>query len=189
MESGVMLVSIPEVAVEEWRDIPGYEGRYQVSDMGNVKSLARKDRRGVYWPERLRKVSPEPSGHLSVCLSFDNKTRTLSVHRLVLLAFVGPPPEGTEACHKNGKPDDNRLENLYWGTRKQNQQDSIRHGTKAYGRQFQSGHAPYRTKLTRDDVRAIRASTESHAELAEKYGVHRTTISDIRRGKIWANVK
>ena len=120
--------------MEIWKDVPGYEGQYQVSDQGRVRSLDRtisqmsrcgtlylKDIKGVVLrPGRM------PAGHMSVSLGRNNSQ---CVHKLVLLAFVGPAPDGHECLHGNGDPSDNRLENLRWGTRGDNIRDAIRHGT------------------------------------------------------------
>jgi hypothetical protein len=84
---------------------------YEVSDQGRVKSYRR-------YPEgRLLRPGCMSGGHVSVSLGRKN---SLCVHALVLLAFVGPPPEKHECRHLNGNPSDNRLENLRWGTRSEN---------------------------------------------------------------------
>ena len=106
--------------VEIWKAIPGYEGLYEVSDQGNVRTF----RRGANG--RLLKPGRMPQGHLSVALGRGNSQ---CVHKLVLLAFVGPAPDRHECCHNNGNPADNRLENLRWGTRSDNIRDAVRHGT------------------------------------------------------------
>lgn len=106
--------------MEIWKVIPGYEGRYEVSDQGRVKSYCR-NREG-----RLLKPGRMPGGHLSVALG---RGDSQCVHKLVLLAFVGPAPDKHECCHNNGNPADNRLENLRWGTRRENILDAVRHGT------------------------------------------------------------
>ena len=109
-----------EIMQEVWKAIPGYEGQYEVSDQGNVRTF----RRGANG--RLMKPGRMPQGHLSVALGRKNSQ---CVHRLVLLTFVGPAPDKHECCHNNGNPADNRLENLRWGTRSENISDAVRHGT------------------------------------------------------------
>ena len=108
------------VCMETWKVIPGYEGLYEVSDQGNVRTF----RRGANG--RLLKPGRMPQGHLSVALGRGNSQ---CVHKLVLLTFVGPAPDRHECCHNNGNPADNRLENLRWGTRSDNIRDAVRHGT------------------------------------------------------------
>ena len=120
--------------IETWAPVPGYEDWYEVSDLGRVRSLDRV----VYMFKNdrpLRKLgrilTPHPTlraGHLVLGLSRDNHRWRVSVHRLVLLAFVGPCPPGMEACHGNGIPTDNRLENLRWDTQSANMLDRVAHG-------------------------------------------------------------
>lgn len=117
---------------EQWRPIPGYEGHYEVSDHGRVRSLDRKILRKDGRPKSLRGrvLSPyrSKSGHLSVVLALNGAQHTFLVHRLVLLTFVGTCPDGMEACHWNDNPEDNRLENLRWAPRRDNNLDRVRNG-------------------------------------------------------------
>jgi hypothetical protein len=115
--------------MEEWRDIPGYEGAYQVSNLGRVRSLERRVRVVPHGIETTRRVPPRilkpaphgskqnHSGHLAVVLGRGN---TRDVHPLVLRAFVGPPPQGHECLHLDHNPSNNCLDNLKWGTRSEN---------------------------------------------------------------------
>jgi len=114
---------------EQWRPIPGYEGLYEVSDLGRVRSIDRKDMRGRRCKGVVRRLQTDPDGHRRVLLSKDGKQSTAKVYRLVLLAFVGPPPEGFEALHADGNPANDTLANLSWGSRSENLLDRVRHGT------------------------------------------------------------
>lgn len=117
--------------MECWRSVPGYEGLYEVSDLGRVQSLPRRARRGDHFldvPGRLLKLTRKDTGHLVCGLSANGKTRLVYVHRLVLEAFAGPAPDGTEACHRNDIPTDNRLSNLRWDTSSGNKYDASRNG-------------------------------------------------------------
>ena len=100
--------------METWRDIPGFEGRYQVSDKGNVYSIRR---------QRCLKLGKCTNGYLSVQLGRGNPRLA---HRLVALAFVGGAADGLEVNHKNGIRSDNRAENLEWVTRGDNHRHSYR---------------------------------------------------------------
>jgi len=119
--------------MESWKPIPGYEGQYEVSDQGRVRSLDRHVEcvgpiKGAYLSKKKgRMLRPGPSnfGHMSVVLGRRN---TQFVHKLVLIAFIGPAPHKHECCHSNGDPADNRLVNLRWGTRSENIMDSVRQG-------------------------------------------------------------
>jgi len=109
----------------KWRPIPGFEGRYEVSDQGDVRSLLkgrvlvlkptwveRREGNGVYY----QKVGLYPGD--------GGKRMRLYVHRLVLTAFIREPGDGDEACHVNGDTQDNRLENLCWGSHSENLRES-----------------------------------------------------------------
>lgn len=138
-------------------------------------------RSGDVWSEKSKRfLSPIQAGR-SIRLQVNlwrSKIRYLKyIHRLVLETFIGPCPDGMECCHNNGNPLDNKLENLRWDTRSNNQLDSIRHGT--YGR----------SKLNYLQVRVIRRLLEfkrlTQKEIAEVFKVDKTTISAINQGKSW----
>ena len=120
--------------VEKWKDVVGYEGYYQVSDQGRVRSVDRVVKHKKNGPTRLRGRILQPSprnkcGHLSVVLSKDNVKQALMVHTLVTRAWLGLCPEGMEVRHGVGKETDNRVENLCYGTRAQQYLDRVRDGT------------------------------------------------------------
>jgi len=115
--------------MERWLSVPGYEGKYEVSDHGRVRSLDRLDSRGRRRTGALLVGRPQHHGHLVVALYSEGSRRDFSVHHLVLTAFVGPRPNGMEACHWNDDSSDNRLANLRWDTRSANTRDSVRNGT------------------------------------------------------------
>jgi hypothetical protein len=110
------------------------------------------------------------------------------VHRLVLFAFGAPERCGGRcARHLNGDPTDNRIQNLAWGTHRQNEADKKLHGTVARG----ESHG--KTTLTERDVRAIRKKHRPHKHgykrLAKEFGVDQTTIMNIIKGKTWGWLK
>lgn len=120
---------------ERWAPIPGYEGYYDVSDMGRVKSLARVVVRNNGWllPVRERILAGGISdGYHTVILARNGAKRNTATHRAVMLAFVGPRPDGMCIRHLNGNSTDNRLSNLTYGTPAENSQDSIKHGTQYF---------------------------------------------------------
>lgn len=118
--------------METWAPIPGYEGSYEVSDHGRVRALDRVTDRGRKWRGRMMTPYAMRNGYMSVTLWKDGKQKSHLVHRLILSAFVGEPPAGTEALHKNGLRSDNALANLAWGTHSENQFDQVEHGTHAH---------------------------------------------------------
>ena len=120
--------------MENWRPVVGHETQYEVSDLGNVRSLARewsqlaRSGKEYVFRKKGKNLRPGPmlSGHLSVAIG---KGNSRTVHSLVMEAFVGPRPKNMEVLHINGVPSDNRLVNLRYGTRSENIRDAIQHGT------------------------------------------------------------
>lgn len=105
--------------IEEWRDIPNFEGLYLISNLGHVKSVERYKRNNSgtqFVNERLRVLSPDKDGYLRVCLSKDGLHYVKSVHRLVAEAFIPNPDNLPVINHKNEDKQDNRVENLEWCT-------------------------------------------------------------------------
>jgi hypothetical protein len=147
-----------------WRAIPGYESRYEVSDIGEVRSLIKN---------RLLRPGRKPSGHLSVALGRSNSQ---DVHVLVLLAFRGPRPPKAVGRHRNYQPDDNRLSNLEWSTYRQNALD------KKYNPQRRSSAT---CKLSAQDVREIKRMLVDHsgAHVARLFNISQTVVSGIRVGR------
>ncbi len=120
---------------ERWRAIVGYEGHYEVSDLGRVRSVDRivRDGRTPNGTRRRRgqpmSLGRHPFGYPQVKLSRDSKAETILVHTAVLTAFAGPCPAGKEACHGGNGHADSSLANLRWDTRAENMRDRGRHGT------------------------------------------------------------
>lgn len=144
---------------EAWTPALGFEGFYEVSDQGRVRSLERtvtyKDGRRRHHPEQLLKPTAHPSGYLMVDLRIGGKRWPRRVHRLVLEAFVGPRPDGFEGCHGNGVQTDNRLVNLRWDTAEANRDDARRHGTHLSVRTHcRYGHPLAEPNLVPSNVRA-----------------------------------
>ena len=111
---------------EEWRDVVGYEGLYQVSNQGRVKSLERKDCLGRTVKGRILKPGMVGSGYLMISLCTGGKQKMFSVHRLVCQAFHENPDNKSDVNHINEDKTDNRACNLEWSTRKEN----LNHGSR-----------------------------------------------------------
>lgn len=185
---------IVDLPGEIWKPVVGFEGLYEVSSAGRVATLTRRNRplrEGA--PKscrRLLKLNPTGGPHKEyravTLVDLASRRRRVSVHVLVLEAFVGPRPEDMECCHNNGIPSDNRLENLRWDTRSNNMADKLRHGTARIG-----GRHPMAV-LTAQDVREIRrlvAAGKTSRQVAEVFGVTVGAIKDIRSRKNWRHVK
>lgn len=138
------MASKPDTRENEiWKDIPGWEGVYQASSLGRIRSVPRtkrhKTRAGEWFDMplkgRILRPGTHENGYKIVALSdlrAGRKPRTFRVHRLVCEAFHGPPVgERCEAAHGNGVRDDNRAANLRWATRAENMADIKRHRQQA----------------------------------------------------------
>jgi hypothetical protein len=108
---------------EEWRPVPGWEGLYDVSDHGRVRSLPRK-----YVPGRILRAPVAKNGYPMVVLKHRERCRYAPVHRLVAEAFIGPLPTRHQTRHLDGNPLNNNLSNLTYGTVSENSYDAVRHG-------------------------------------------------------------
>jgi hypothetical protein len=174
---------LPLFPTEEWRDIAGFEGVYQVSDLGRVRSLPHTIAHSVY-PGRTR-VSPGrvlrqhcgDRGYCAVAFNVNGKNKRYEVHRLVGEAFIGSLPAGHHTHHINGDPSDNRLINLTYYS------SSYHHHI------HNRGVNAHRNVLTEQQVIEIRrrlANGESQVALGKEYGVARTNIGAIERRESWA---
>jgi hypothetical protein len=98
-----------------WKDIEGYEGYYQISDIGEVKSLPKEHRYGLK-TEKILKPKGDKDGYYRVSLCKNGKVKDFKIHRLVAINFIDNPINKPTVNHINGKRNDNRLENLEWAT-------------------------------------------------------------------------
>lgn len=156
---------------EQWRDIQETKGLYQVSDFGRVKRN-----------HKQLKPSSDSHGYYRVSLSVNGKVTVRYIHRLVLDCFDKPREQGMEGRHLNGICTDNRLVNLAWGTKSENMQDAIRHGT------FPLLEKRPGAKLTRQDAIDIFTSKKSSKELATIYGVGIGVIRQVKTRETWQSV-
>ena len=111
--------------MEIWKDIAGYEGLYQVSNLGRVKSLSRRDRLNRVIQEKILKPRSNKDGYLIVDLYKEGKRKTYKVHRLVAQAFIPNPDNKSQVNHRDEDKTNNKVENLEWMTCKEN----INYGT------------------------------------------------------------
>ncbi len=176
---------------EEWRDVKNYEGLYQVSNKGRVKSFPRividkKHGREYYKEGRMLSLCLS-TGYVVVGLHKDGVSKMSSVHKLVLEAFVGPRPEGMEGCHNDGNWKNNNLENLRWDTHKGNHQDRIRHGTSNRGEKH--GNALCNEEMVIEIRRLYATGNHLMKELGEIFGLTENCIRQIVKGLTWKHVE
>jgi hypothetical protein len=121
-----------EAMTERWLPVVGFEGFYEVSDLGRVRGVDRIVKAKLGSQRRQRGIILRPglsgTGYWMVRLTKDAIGRSYAVHRLVLEAFAGPCPDDMEGCHNNGDRLDNRLVNLRWDTDRANNIDTVMHG-------------------------------------------------------------
>ena len=179
---------------EIWLDIKGYEGHYQVSSIGRVKSLARvvESRKGIFGnkKERILKPNKNKKGYLVVklCKKVDGVCSELNFicHRLVANEFLDNRLNKPQVNHKNGIKDDNRVENLEWATGSENIIHSLANNLKIPQKGSEHGNS----KLTEESVVEIRAigRTKTLKEVAKIYNVDMSLISLVLLNKIWKHV-
>lgn len=154
-----------------WKDVVNYEGEYQVSNTGFVRSLKRKKL-------HILKAKSNTHGRLKVELS-RGRGKTYMVHQLVAEAFLGPKPKKLVVRHLDGNYLNNNIENLAYGTQKQNLADAIAHGT----------HVSCKRKaFTDDQVSIIRSRADSVKALSKRFGVSRYTIYDCINRRTYQNI-
>lgn len=191
-EDTFYFAKLSQLAIEEWLPVPGYEGYYEVSNLGRVRSLDRvvphkrcgkQTCKGKVLSLTPRDAATRPS----LVLSKNGKVKKTSVHKLVALSFIGPNPEGLEVCHNNGLASDNRLFNLRYDTRKNNEADKVKHGTLLRGSKH--GNA----KLTEPDVveikRLLKEGSLFQRQIAKRFGVSSRAVRSIKCGRTWTHVQ
>ena len=161
---------------EQWRWIVGYEGQYEVSSHGRVRSYRfnRAHHTRPAAPRVMRLTERHAGGYLFLVLrGEDGSKRNMFVHLAVLTAFVGPRPKGLQAGHLNGDRLDNRLDNLRWISGRENQQHRKLHGT------YLVGERHPRTRYTDAQVEEMRAQHHQGAtlkDIAQHYGAAVSTV-------------
>lgn len=165
---------------------------YRVGDDGSVWSNFKKKGLGMGLGSKTISTSDwklvKTTMHYDyrwVVLCNGKNRRRNQVHRLVLLAFVGPCPEGMECCHNDGNSTNNKLSNLRWGTRKENAADRVRHGRQIRGEKV--AHAKATDQIVRD-IRRMFSEGRTRRELAVEFKLNQCVVNRIIRRHSWKHV-
>lgn len=174
--------------MEIWKDVVGYENMYQVSNLGNVKSLRRKKWNGFDYQQVIEKILSQKlhQGYRYVNLSLLGKGKLIGVHRLVAIAFLNNPDNKKYVHHKDNNPSNNHVDNLEWCTQAENIGYSVAQG------RFNQGTLSLRSKFTEEDVVEIRKRISnkeiSQCKLAKELGVTQNCISEIVNRQTWKHI-
>jgi hypothetical protein len=175
---------------ELWKPVVGYEGYYEISNLGNVRSVDRIINGGRWGFMNLVGVPIKPKyrkdNHVSVKLHKDGKRTTHHLASLLLEAFVCPRPEGMQACHNDGNGHNKDLSNLCWDTAKGNALDRIKHGTQQRGETHPS------TKLKEGEVALIKKLLKNKVNIiliSKMFNISRGAIYSILYGTSHSTVE
>jgi hypothetical protein len=177
---------------ERWLPVVGYEGFYEVSDTGRVRALERSGVHRGRWgdmvmrfPAREMRICTTTAGYHYVALKLPSqKSIKYLLHRLVMFAFVGVPPQSRpQVNHKDGNKANNRLDNLEYVSSAEN----LKHCIQVLGKK--RGESAGNARLTDAQVLAIRKDRRLLREVAADHGVSLQTISKVRNGHAWAHVR
>lgn len=166
-----------------WRPIQGFEGRYEVSETGFVRSLVAASGKVRPFPT-LKKLVTDRDGYLRVSLYDRRKMTLMLVSRAVLLAFAGNPGGNKEASHLDGDRKNNCLSNLVWESHQENEDRKRAHGTRPHG--DRNGASKIRERDI-PSIRQRRAAGEKLESIAKDFGVSGSAICAICKGKTHAN--
>lgn len=173
--------------MEVWKQVQGFGGHYEASNLGRVRSKPRTVHKrtrygGVMqqnYPERI--LTPyECRGYLRLHIGYDGKKQSVSIHTMVLCAFLRPPKEGEVCRHLDGDRQNNHPSNLKWGTHLENMRDRKEHG------RYLEGGDHVMAKFSAEEIQVVRQATDmTGADLSRATGISQSHISRIRKNKTW----
>jgi len=170
---------------EEWKPLFGYDGRYEISNFGQIINVKRSRK-----PKLIPQIS-KPYGHQYVqIIGIDNIRKKKFIHTAVLETFGIQRPNGMECRHLDGNSGNNHISNLKWGTHKDNVQDSIIHGTFHYAGKAGENNANsvLKERQVVEIKNLFKNSIFTNKIIADKYNVTAAAINRIRVGKNWKHI-
>jgi hypothetical protein len=173
----------PEV-VEEWRPVVGYEGWYEVSNLGRVRRVRPES---ATWAGRILASSPDSWGYPKVQLHKEGRPATRQVHCLVAAAFLGPRPEGMEVNHINGRKHDPSLKELEYTTPSGNTMHALAAGLRVPLRGEQNAKARLNDGQVLEIDQMLRRGVR-HKDIAPLFGISTNTVKWIGNGETWSHV-
>lgn len=176
---------------EVWKSVEEFKGLYEVSNLGNVKSLDRVDSRGIAHKGRLLTPTKGSGGYYSVNLSKNQKRKTIRIHTLVAKAFIvnDDPDKKTHVNHKDGDKSHNEATNLEWATPKYNNQHAFKTGLNS-----QSGEDNCGVKISEEDAKFIRRcyipydKKYGRKALADRFGISVVQVARIVKKERWKSI-
>jgi hypothetical protein len=169
--------------MDTWKPVIGFEGFYEVTQNGELRSIKRQNSRNQRW---MGGVAVKPitnnKGYLVVNLTKPGQRKQFTLHRIVLEAFVGICPIGYVGCHYDGNKENCSLKNLRWDTQKSNLSDAIRHGT------LKCGEENNMSKLTDEIVIEIRTRKLTPTQAVREYGLSKSNAKRIVNMVTWKHL-
>lgn len=164
---------------EIWKDIIGWNGLYQVSNLGRVKRIYLVSKK-----TKILKPSPFIGGYWIATLCNEGRAKKFYIHRLVAIAFIPNPNNDPQVNHKDGNKKNNYWLNLEWNSSKKNIEHSYRFGLAKIGEKRTS------SKLTDNQAKEIKYLNPllTYIEMSKIYGISISVISKIRNGKTWKHI-
>ena len=180
--------------LEVWKSICDFEGFYEISNLGNVRSVERlvhksNGRHAIFKSNPLKPTMG--AGYFRVVLSMEGFKRTLSIHRLIAIAFIPNPKKLSCINHKNGIKTDNSLGNLEWCSYSENTKHAFKTGLLTSGLKGKTGESHPTSKLKSKEVVIIKDlinAGQTLISIAKRFNISDKAISDIKIGRTWRSI-